>query len=369
MTNGKEGYEATSVDEGRCENVEDDGAREGENNGDRAQAQAKLGRNASEGNEAWRNAWGSSKSEKQFDRLAAEVMKTILIPAEDHDAMPAVLETARLVARRFDAYMEGFAVHPAAADFVAVDPLSSLTMTHIHDRDAEIERQARGLFEAFMAEHDVPRAPARYLSHLPPEHARAGNDVPQPARFSWGWPWPAVQFDAFIGSHGRLFDLIVLGRPGRLPQNPRMAPLETALFESGHPVLIAPPAPPKSLGRNILVAWNGSTEQARTNAFALPLFREAERVTVLTVEGGMTPGPTGEEVALHLCMNGVRAQAVNVPPGARSTGESILDHAASLGCDLLVKGAYTQSRLRQMVFGGTTRHILAHATLPVLMAH
>jgi nucleotide-binding universal stress UspA family protein len=36
---------------------------------------------------------------------------------------------------------------------------------------------------------------------------------------------------------------------------------------------------------------------------------------------------------------------------------------------LLVKGAYTQSRLRQMIFGGATRHILAHATLPVLMAN
>jgi nucleotide-binding universal stress UspA family protein len=291
-------------------------------------------------------------------------MKTILIPAEDHDAMPAVLETARLIARRFDAYMEGFAVHPAAAEFVAVDPLSSLTMTHIHDRDADIERQARGLFEAFMAENDVPRAP----SPPPPEHAGAGA-APQPAQYSYGWPWPAVQFDAFIGSHGRLFDLIVLGRPGRLPQNPRMAPLETALFESGHPVLIAPPAAPPGLGRNVLVAWNGSTEQARTNAFALPLLRDAEQVTVLTVEGGMTPGPAGEEVAIHLRMNGVSAQAVTAPPGARSTGETILDHAASLGCDLLVKGAYTQSRLRQMVFGGTTRHILANATLPVLMAH
>jgi nucleotide-binding universal stress UspA family protein len=47
----------------------------------------------------------------------------------------------------------------------------------------------------------------------------------------------------------------------------------------------------------------------------------------------------------------------------------ILDYAKAQGCDLLVKGAYTQSRLRQMVFGGATRHILATATLPVLMAH
>lgn len=285
-------------------------------------------------------------------------MKTILIPAEDHDAMPAVLETARLIARRFDSYMEGFAVHPAGTDFVAVDPLSSLTLPHIPEEDDEIGRHVRGLFEAFMTANEVPRA------SLPPAGA-----APCPMHYSHGWQRPSVQIDAFIGSYGRLFDLIVLGRPGPLAQNPRMAPLETALFETGHPVLIAPPAPPSGIGRNVLVAWNGSTEQARTNAFALPLLRDAEQVTVLTVEGGMTPGPAGQDVALHLRMNGVPAEAVTVAPDARSTGETILDHAAALGCDLLVKGAYTQSRLRQMMFGGATRHILANATLPVLMAH
>ena len=61
--------------------------------------------------------------------------------------------------------------------------------------------------------------------------------------------------------------------------------------------------------------------------------------------------------------------AIKIAPAGRSTGEAILDHASSLGCDLLVKGAYTQSRLRQMIFGGAMRHILANATLPVLMAH
>ena len=60
---------------------------------------------------------------------------------------------------------------------------------------------------------------------------------------------------------------------------------------------------------------------------------------------------------------------MTVKPGSKTTGEVMLDHAASLGCDLLVKCAYTQSRLRQMIFGGATRHILANATLPVLMAH
>jgi nucleotide-binding universal stress UspA family protein len=65
----------------------------------------------------------------------------------------------------------------------------------------------------------------------------------------------------------------------------------------------------------------------------------------------------------------VKASALTLKEGSRSAGEIILDQAASLGCDLLVKSAYTQSRLRQMIFGGMTRHILAHATLPVFMAH
>jgi len=282
-------------------------------------------------------------------------MKTILVPVEDHDAMPTVLEAARLIARQFDSYIEGFALYPGPGDFVAVDALSNLTVPHSDESDAEVESRARGLFDSFMQAHGVPR-----MSRPPP-----GQQV----TFSYGWLRPEAETDAFVGSYGRLFDLIVLGRPGRTAQAPRMAPLETALFESGHPVLIAPATAPQGIGRNVLLAWNGSTEQTRTTAFAMPLLRRAEEVTVLSVEGGMTPGPAGDEVAVHLRMNGVRATAITVAPGNRTTGEAILDQAKSRGCDLLVKGAYTQSRLRQMVFGGATRHILANATLPVFMAH
>jgi nucleotide-binding universal stress UspA family protein len=279
-------------------------------------------------------------------------MKTILVPTEDHSSMPAVFETARIVAQRFGSYMEGFAVYPAASDFVAVDPLSSLTIASTQEGDEEIARQAQSLFETFMQTHGVP--PAK---------------EPGGPAYSYGWVRPSAHGDAVIGSHGRLFDLIVLGRPGRAPQDPRMPPLEAALFESGRPVLIAPATAPQVIGVNVLVAWNGSTEQTRTNAFAMPLLREAKEVTVLSVEGGMTPGPAGEDVARHLRMNGVAATALTIAPGQLTTGEAILDYAKTHGCDLLVKGAYTQSRLRQMVFGGTTRHILASAALPVLMAH
>jgi nucleotide-binding universal stress UspA family protein len=148
-----------------------------------------------------------------------------------------------------------------------------------------------------------------------------------------------------------------------------MPPLEAALFESGKPVLLVPKTAPTVLGRNILVAWNGSTEQAHTNTCAMPLLKRAEQVTVLASEGHISDGPSAEQAALHLRRNGVKATALTVKTGDRTTGEVILDYTASLGCDLLVKSAYTQSRLRQMIFGGATRHILAHASLPVLMAH
>lgn len=276
-------------------------------------------------------------------------MKTILIPTEDHDGMPAVLEAALLVARAFDSYMEGFAVRPLAASYVTVEPVSGLAIADVDQEEAT--RAAREQFEAFMKAHEVPQ------------------DAQEPVRLSCGWPRSEAADDGLIASYGRCFDLIALGRPGPALQNPRMPPLEAALFESGRPALIVPQTPPKTLAKNVLVAWNGSTEQARTNAFAKPLLRMAEKVTVLTVEGGTTPGPSGEDAARHLRRNGIKATAVTVKSGGRAAGEIILEQAASLGCDLLVKSAYTQSRLRQMIFGGATRHILANATLPIFMAH
>jgi nucleotide-binding universal stress UspA family protein len=283
-------------------------------------------------------------------------MKTILIPTEDHDAMPAVLESARLLAGVFGSYMEGFAVRPSPGTYVTVEPVSSLAISGVFEGDTA--NQAKAEFEAFMQRHKVP----------------LGGKAP--AVYSCGWPRAESAEDAFIGSYGRVFDLIVLGRPGPAPENPRMPPLEAALFESGRPVLIVPKTAPENIGpigRNILVAWNRSTEQAHTNAFAMPFLQRADKVTVLMVEGGITSGPSGEDAALHLRRNGVKAEALTLKRADRMSGEAIgeitLEQAATLGCDLIVKSAYTQSRLRQMIFGGATRHILAKATLPVLMAH
>ena len=280
-------------------------------------------------------------------------MKTILVPTEQSPTMISALDTALLLARKFDGCIEGFPLRPAVADLVAMDPDSGLTMVAVKENDAEMVRQAETLFRSFMETKQIAETTGK-----------------TPASLSWSWLSDAPSGHDFVGSYGRVFDVIVLARPGDEWQSPSMITLESALFESGRPVLIAPPTSPRSLANNILVAWNQSTEQARTMADAMPFLAAAARITILTVEGATVAGPSGEQMARSLAMNGIKAEAMTLkPPGKRSAGETILTKAEELGCDLIVKGAYTQSRLRQMIFGGTTRHILANAKLPVLMAH
>jgi nucleotide-binding universal stress UspA family protein len=283
-------------------------------------------------------------------------MKTILIPTDQNASMASTLHTALLLAQKFGSRIEGFPLRPAVADMIAMDPDAGLTMVAVKENDAEMVRQAEEVFRAFMQNHGVGQGATK----------TAANASTSP---SWAWLASAPSGNDFVGSYGRVFDVIALARPGEEWQSPSMVTLESALFESGRPVLIAPPTPPSSLATNVLIAWNCSTEQARTTAFAMPLLRLAERVTILTVEGATVAGPSGIELARSLKTGGIVAEPVTITPGKTSAGEAILNKAAELGSDLIVKGAYTQSRLRQMIFGGTTRHILAHAKLPVLMAH
>ena len=83
----------------------------------------------------------------------------------------------------------------------------------------------------------------------------------------------------------------------------------------------------------------------------------------------MSPGPTAGQLLESLAAHGIKATESSAKLGGRGPGEVILEAARERGCDLLVKGAYTQSRLKQMIFGGATSHILAAADLPVIMAH
>ena len=285
-------------------------------------------------------------------------MRGILVHVDEHRALHSVLTCALLAARRFDSQIDGLHARPGAPRIIPVAPEgafipASEIVEDLERADRDLDRQLRERFDAFMRERGVPAV----ASVLPGAEVAAA------------WRDEAVAGYEALGSTGRAYDLIAVARPLPGAAVPSMNALEAALFESGRPVLIAPPTPPGKLGDIVVVAWNGSTETARTIALAMPFLAKAETVVVLSVEDGMVPGPTGGEIAHGLMRNGIAAKTQQIRAGDRAVGAAILDQCRDLGADLLLKGAYTHSRLRQMIFGGATSHILGAAELPVIMAH
>ena len=277
-------------------------------------------------------------------------MKTILVPVEPSPLLDSILQTAWLLGNAFGSYIEGFALSPVLSPFLGADAIGG---TVVYDADLRQDDrtalESRRSFERAMAD-------------------RADRTTASPP--SSGWLEDASPGDGFVGAYGRVFDVTVLGKPGNTAESPRMSTFEVALFESGRPVLIAPPAPPATLGDVVTIAWNQSAETARTVAFAMPVLQRAGRTVILSIEGGSVRGPDGDQLAGHLRRHGVECDVVAIRKDeGKGIGPAILDQATKFGSDLLIKGAFTQSRLSQMIFGGATRHVLAEATLPVFMAH
>lgn len=149
---------------------------------------------------------------------------------------------------------------------------------------------------------------------------------------------------------------------------------ERLMMEGGRPVLLVPYAGTYGeIGKRVTVAWSGKREGARAVFDALPLLKGAEVVTLLCViGGGAEPEPgelPGTQIAAALSRHGVKVTVQKSVAEEIGVADDILSRLADNGSDLLVMGAYGYSRLREMVFGGVTRHILRHMTVPTLMSH
>lgn len=284
-------------------------------------------------------------------------MKTLLLPYHEEDAARSALSTAILLAKRFDSYVEGLlAFSEPRLTLAAFNPGMAIPADYLTlavDEWRRFADHARSDFLKITGENGLP--------FREPEASGRG--------LAAGWSEVQGEEAEVVGTYGRLFDLIVMGRTKASPSSRWRQTCESALFESGRPLLLAPSVIPASVGSAIVIAWNGSTESARTIAMAMPLLLAANRIEVLEVEGETAFGPSGEQIAEHLGHHGLSVSSRTLKPDGRLAGEVILDEAGDIGADLVLKGAFTRSRLRQEVFGGTTQHILDYARVPVLLAH
>lgn len=171
-----------------------------------------------------------------------------------------------------------------------------------------------------------------------------------------------------VARYGKFADLIVLRAPS-LDQGALSGAAEAAIYDTGRPVLFSPRQELASLGKRISVFWNDTAEASRAAHAALPFLQKAEAVQVNAVDDGDFDTQALQEFAASLGWHGVKAEARLVKADSRSAGEALLDTAWDFEADLIVMGAFSHSRLREMILGGVTRHILHVAGRPVLMMH
>ncbi len=283
-------------------------------------------------------------------------MKNVLAVIGDGNAGP-VLEAALITARRFNSHIVG--LHSLTTEYAVVfGGEMGFSISSEVDRTLEREGhdrrdQARRLFREFMNANGVP------VGGLPADHIGP----------SASWREEDGRQNAIVGMTGRVYDLIVVEQPEKLASIAE-ATLEDALFESGRPVLMVPKTVPPTMGEVVAIAWNGSTETALTVALGMPFLLQAREVVVVAVgpQHMPEPGPTGEELAHALERHGMNISMRTALGRQKPQGESFLKEAIAAGADLMLKGAYTQSRIRQMIFGGATRHLIMESKIPVLMA-
>ena len=179
--------------------------------------------------------------------------------------------------------------------------------------------------------------------------------------------------EPFVTRWAHCADLVILGQ--RIPDHDTgLYRPEDVILSCSRPVLVVPYAGrrPDRLGENVLVAWNGSREAGRAVQEALPLISASSAVTILLIDPEEDADTDlARDLVAHLGRHGLNArmQIVRHDLATIAVSDTILSQVAELDADLLVMGAYSHSRFREIILGGVTRDILRDMNLPVLMAH
>lgn len=285
-------------------------------------------------------------------------IKTIMAMVSDTEAGLATMETAFLIGRDLACHVRVFHVRPDPASAVPLvgEAMSGAMvdeMMQVTEREGtERARKVREMFDQFCGRYAIP----------------VTDEPPGPPEMSAAFLDEMGVEDELVARRGRMADLIVVGRPLGDDEPALQATLNAALMESGRAVVVAPRQPVLAFGQSVAIAWNGSAEAARAVAAALPLLIRAKKVTILVAEEEDGAAPAAE-LETHLAWHGVSADIRRVVPSGGAVGAALLKACGDVSADLLVMGAYTHSRLRQLILGGVTRHVLDNAALPVLLSH
>lgn len=273
----------------------------------------------------------------------------------DRTVLEAAVAVARIDGGHIDCLHTRIDAVEATALMAAASPRQNTDvhglLRKISDEEAERSRHARQAFD------DICKRYALTVQDTP-------SDTP-PVSAAW------KEHRSFLNEtlhEARYYDLTVMGRDGSLSPDR----VTSVLMRSGRPLLLAPEKPADVIGQNVAVAWKATAEAARALTAASRMLARAGRVTILSVSeneaGNDQDRLSAERLARQLAWAGIKPEVRMCYPPRASASQALLDMAYDCNADLLVMGAYGHSRMKEFIFGGVTRDLLAACPLPIFMA-
>jgi nucleotide-binding universal stress UspA family protein len=266
-------------------------------------------------------------------------MKNILLLVHDDAGQEARLQAALDVTRAVDGHLECLDITEMPLVFDALDGASAAMM--IIDDEVAQEKANRHRLETRLAGEGV----------------------------QWSWTDAVGNIAELVVERSGLVDLIVLNRRIGDPLSNMRGIAGAIVTRAQRPVLtVAEDVREFNPRGRALIAWDGSAAATAALQKAIPLLTLASEVRLLHIAEG------GEEAdlsaaALYLSRHGIHADVKQVIDEERPVAQAIADEIASWGADWLVMGAYDHSRLREALFGGTTRQVLTNCSVPTILAH
>ncbi len=233
--------------------------------------------------------------------------------------------------------------------------------------------------------------PAYIEAQLPPEvldtHLKQVEETAEDSMNAFrkmaeaeGVPFDVRRGDSQIAEsiclHSRYADIAAIMQPNKEDDGAgaRRDVADHVVLGAGAPVLMVPHRwTSDTIGKKIVVAWDGSMQAARAGRDAMPLLHDADEVHVLTV--GPKPGARGigdvpgADYTQYLASHNVEVELKNIKPAGQSVGDAILEYCRDIKADLLVSGGYGHARIGELILGGVTDTLIERATIPLLMSH
>ena len=169
---------------------------------------------------------------------------------------------------------------------------------------------------------------------------------------------------SLVEQQSKFCDLVIAAAP---PSGLATATFETAVLKSGKPVLMFPRVMKSFSTDSIIIGWNNSSEVSRAVTSAIEIIKKAQKVHIVSSEDY-----SNEQILVDLIgyleLHGVNP-TYEVVKTTRIPGQALLDNALDGNFGLIIAGAYGHRGLRELMFGGTTRYLLEHSTIPVFTSH